>query len=315
MAFWWVNHKQTVTHEVGGSYLWSPQKNANGNRNQSYENMTIAEPGDVVFSYANGRIGAVGYVTASATPGGKPSSFGKTGAYWSEQGWYLPVEFVDAKTPVVTQAVSSLLAPYLPDTYSPIRANGMGNQGIYLAAISDQLGELLLSLTGLAREDVAPILTPQLAAINHDIDRLRIASGVTETQRSQLIQARVGQGLFRSQVLLRSSTCIVTGVSDRRLLRASHIKPWKESTNFERIDGANGLTLSPNVDALFDLGMMSFSESGSALIRNDVDDDELLRLGLGGRPKIPRVFDDAQNAYLITHRARLEEIGFREMEI
>lgn len=295
--------------------MWSPQKNANGARNQSYENMTLAAPGDVVFSFANGRIGAVGYVTASATPGGKPSSFGKTGAYWSEEGWYLPVEFVNAKAPVVTQAVSTLLAPYLPDIYSPIRVNGMGNQGIYLAAISDQLGELLLSLSGLAREDVAPILTPQLVAINHDIDRLRVASGVTETQRSQLIQARVGQGLFRSQVLLRSATCIVTGVSDRRLLRASHIKPWKDSTNFERIDGANGLTLSPNADVLFDLGMMSFSETGSALIRNDVNDDELSRLGLGSGSRIPRVFDHAQSAYLVIHRARLEEIGFREVGI
>ena len=190
MAFWWVNHKQTVAHEVGGSYLWSPIKNANNARNQSYDNMTLAEPGDIIFSYANGKIGAIGYVTANATPGGKPASFGKTGLYWSEEGWYLPVEFVPAKVPLKTQDVATKLEPYLPDIYSPIRANGMGNQGIYLAAISEQFGELLLRLIGMDRADVTPYIAPSLASIQQDISKIRIASDLTTTQRSQLVQAQ-----------------------------------------------------------------------------------------------------------------------------
>lgn len=315
MAFWWVNHKQTVAHEVGGSYLWSPIRNANGARNQSYDNMTLAVPGDLVFSFAHGRIGAVGYVTAHATPGGKPSSFGKTGAYWAEEGWYLPVEFVPVKAPLVTQEVSAQLAPYLPDIYSPIRANGMGNQGIYLAAISDQLGEFLLQKLGVQREDIAPLSVPLLSTYDAEISQIKLSSELSGTERSQLIQARVGQGLFRSQVLLRSPTCIVTGVSDRRVLRASHIKPWKDSSNFERLDGANGLTLSPNADALFDLGLLSFEYNGDALVRNDVADEELRRLGFGSTSPIAREFNDDQNAYLITHRERLNDVGFRVVKI
>ena len=58
MAYWWVNHKQTRNHEVRGGYLWSPLRNANGRRNQSYDNMSLAGPGDIVFSYADGRIGS-----------------------------------------------------------------------------------------------------------------------------------------------------------------------------------------------------------------------------------------------------------------
>lgn len=46
MAFWRVNHKQTRDHEVQGGYLWSPMRNADGRRNQTYENMRLVRPGD-----------------------------------------------------------------------------------------------------------------------------------------------------------------------------------------------------------------------------------------------------------------------------
>lgn len=72
MAFWWVNHKQTRDHEVRGGYLWSPMRNANGAINQTYENMTRVRLGDVIFSYANGQIGAIGQVTEAAVACPKP---------------------------------------------------------------------------------------------------------------------------------------------------------------------------------------------------------------------------------------------------
>jgi len=68
MAYWWVNHKQTRDHEVRGGYLWSPYRNTNGAFNQTYENMKLVRPGDIVFSYANGRVSAVGRVTEVASP-------------------------------------------------------------------------------------------------------------------------------------------------------------------------------------------------------------------------------------------------------
>ena len=76
MAYWWVNHKQTRDHEVRGDYLWSPRRNQNGARNQSYDNMALAQPGDIVYSYANGVLGAVGIVIARASPCPKPTEFG-----------------------------------------------------------------------------------------------------------------------------------------------------------------------------------------------------------------------------------------------
>jgi putative restriction endonuclease len=47
---------------------------------------------------------------------------------------------------------------------------------------------------------------------------------------------------------------------------ASHIKPWCESTNEERLNGENGLLLTPSIDHLFDRGFISFEDNGELLI-------------------------------------------------
>lgn len=309
MAFWWVNHKQTRDYEVQGEYLWSPKFNQNGARNQSYDNMMIARPGDVVFSYADGQIAWVGVVLADASTSPKPLEFGKKGIYWSDEGWHLSVAFQQAGQTVRPREHLGLIAPRLPEKYSPIQANGNGNQGIYLAALSDDLGELLLRLTNtvlaIADSDTetASTILQQLS----DIDQLKDAA-VPETQRVQLVKARVGQGLFRSLVLLKHPVCRVTGVADKRLLRASHIKPWKDSDNFERLDGNNGIMLSPHVDALFDQGLMSFEDNGCALFRNDLKKEILDKWAIPASTSASP-FQVSQRGYLKLHRERLDTIG------
>ena len=60
MRYWWVNQNQTYRAEVRGSFMWSPKRNANGARNQFYENMRSVAPGDVIFSFCDTRIKAIG---------------------------------------------------------------------------------------------------------------------------------------------------------------------------------------------------------------------------------------------------------------
>ncbi len=78
-------------------------------------------------------------------------------------------------------------------------------------------------------------------------------ASISTTQKQQLIMARVGQGDFRINVQKIESKCRITGLTDKRLLIASHIKPWKVSSNEERLDGHNGLLLSPYIDKLFSI--------------------------------------------------------------
>ena len=72
--------------------MWSPKQNANGARNKFYENMREASPGDVVFSFCDTRIKAIGVVTGGAQTGPKPD-FGGAGANWSREGWFVPVDY------------------------------------------------------------------------------------------------------------------------------------------------------------------------------------------------------------------------------
>jgi len=306
MAFWWVNHKQTGDHEVRGGYLWSPFRNANGAFNQTYENMKFVRPGDVVFSYANGQIGAVGQVTEAASASPKPSEFGKVGDYWAHEGWLISVYFTPAPKPMRPTVHATTIAPLLPERHSPIRPNGHGNQGCYLASISDALGLLLLALLGV---DAQPVFTSSHVVndVNHDAELLEDlqqidhAYNLPETQRLQLAKARIGQGLFRNLVMLDDPRCRVTGVEDTRLLIASHIKPWRGSTNEERISRHNGIMLSPHVDALFDKHLLTFEDDGRIRIHSSLPKDVLDRWAIHPDKRTDR-FRPEQGAFLTHHR-------------
>lgn len=305
MRYWWVNHKQTRQHEVLGDYLWSPKTRADGVRNVFYDNMVKAEPGDIVFSFANGQVGAWGVVQADAYAAPKPTEFGSTGHYWGNEGWLLEVAFQEAPVPISTVAFIDQIAPLLPDSHSPIRANGHGNQGAYLASISDALGALLIGLIGAGKavKDALPAASYMSIPVIQDMEVVQAMAELPETQRKQLVASRIGQGLFRKRALLMGARCRVTGVTEKRLLRASHIKPWRDCDNFERLDGANGLMLSPHIDAMFDQELMTFSDAGEILVSKKLD-MKILRQWSVSKPVIQAGFTAAQSAYLAIHRER-----------
>lgn len=222
-------------------------------------------PGDVVFSYAHTLIKAVGVVTGRALDSGKPEEFGaKVGENWSEtEGWLVPVEWVLLPTPVKPKEHIAGIAPLLPLSHSPIRPDGNGNQSCYLAAISPELGLYLISILGFDRSDVEESITDIRQALQCDKAEEVIASSAYQsTEKAQLIMSRKGQGLFRKNVIRIEGSCRVTGVTDQRFLIASHIKPWSECSDTERLDGDNGLFLAPHIDKLFDRGWITFMDNG-----------------------------------------------------
>ncbi|KAB7767766.1 HNH endonuclease [Xanthomonas sp. LMG 12461] len=104
---------------------------------------------------------------------------------------------------------------------------------------------------------------------------------VSATTRSALVDARLGQGRFRRELLRRwNGACAVTGCRVGAVLRSSHCKPWSESDNRERLDSNNGLVLSANLDALFDAGLISFDDYGKMLLADVLTTQERKQLGL-----------------------------------
>ena len=306
MAFWWVNHKQTREHEVGSGYIWSPYRNANGAFNQTYENMRYARVGDIVFSYADGRIGAVGRVTSEASPSPKPVEFGNVGEYWANEGWLVEVDFTPVRKPLRPRDHIQAIGPLLPVKHSPVQKSGHGNQGCYLAGISDSLGHLLMALT---QADELALAAPRFnlqeseptSEVLEDLHRIEADKTIPETQRLQLAKARVGQGLFRKRVILLDQACRVTGVSDKRVLIASHIKAWKDSSNAERISGYNGVLLSPHVDALFDDHLITFENDGRMHVHLSLPEEVLDRWSIDPSKRV-EAFRPEQTQFLEHHR-------------
>lgn len=305
MQYWWVNQNQTHAQEIGGGYMWSPKLNSNGRYNPFYNNMKMACVGDLVFAFYKSKVQMVGVVEAAAFSSQKPDEFGSSGSYWSNNGWTVPVSWVELPNPISPKDHMLVLGPLLPKSHSPIRLDGTGNQA-YLFAIPEAFSRVLLQLTGF--NETVLIGIKHSSAKDNYADRLeaRIVNdtSIDETYKSAVVKSRRGQGKFKANLLNIESKCRISGLEDRRFLIASHIKGWVScETNHERLDGNNGLLLAPNIDKLFDNGFISFEDNGNVLISTKVDNPTLIRLGLD-LSILSNVgsFSDGQKGYLAFHR-------------
>lgn len=126
------------------------------------------------------------------------------------------------------------------------------------------------------------------------------------TDREQIVLARNGQGLYRERLLaLWGNACAVTGLDNPAFLRASHAKPWKDSTDAERLDPANGLPLVPNLDLLFDGGWISFSDTGAILLSPSLVPAQAALLGVTTALHLRQPLSPAQQSYLSFHRTHV----------
>jgi putative restriction endonuclease len=97
--------------------------------------------------------------------------------------------------------------------------------------------------------------------------------------------------------------CRITGVTNPIHLRASHCKPWRDSTNSERLNGENGLLLIPTMDHLFDPGFISFEDSGALIISPVAHVPSLQRMGVPtDRVMNVGTFTEGQKQFLDYHR-------------
>jgi putative restriction endonuclease len=317
--YWWVNQNQTFRHEREGGYLWSPKTNRNGARNPFYDYMRIVAPGDLVLSFVNRRIAALSVATSHCYEAPKPQEFGSAGEYWGQIGWRVDVVYRDLERPLTPAEHMAALRPLLPTRHSPLQADGRGKQSVYLTQLPPTLMAQLALLIGepamqlmdtppsIARDSVDelekianPVQERWEQQIVREINRL---TTLPETERQQLIYARVGQGRFRSLIFARERACRVTLVDRPDHLVASHIRPWRHSDNDQRLDPENGLMLTPNVDHLFDRGFITFSADGRLVFSPAADSTSLVRMGLdpARRVDVGR-FSSGQKQHLEFHR-------------
>jgi len=311
MRYWWVNQNQTYRHEVQGGYLWSPKRNANGARNPFYESMREVAPGDLIFSFMDTRILAVGIAQSFCWESPKPLEFGNAGQNWENIGWKVKVNFTQLTNKIRPKDHIDILRPLLPERYSPLQPTGNGLQSVYLTELPAPLAEVLM---GLIAEEIAP-----MAAAAHNVkpvpaddlefwerkleQELASDPAVKETERLAIIRARNGQGLFKDRVSNIESRCRITGVDNPVHLVASHCKPWRDSTNEERLNGENGLLLTPTIDHLFDRGFIGFENNGDLIVFPVAHRLSLERMGIDTKKSVNvGGFTSGQKEFLNFHR-------------
>ena len=114
--------------------------------------------------------------------------------------------------------------------------------------------------------------------VQQDIDNIILDENIPATQKAMMVNTRIGQGRFREDLISYWQGCAITKYQNKSFLIASHIKPWSKSDNLERLDPFNGLLLLANIDKAFDLGYVSFNETGRILISEHLEDYETLGL-------------------------------------
>ena len=309
--------KSNIRQEIAGGYLWSPKRNANGGRNPFYESMREVAPGDLIFSFVDTRISAVGIAKSYCWECPKPAEFGSAGQNWENVGWRVNVSFVPLLNKIRPKDHMEVLRTVLPDRYSPLQANGNGIQSIYLTELSLNFTEVLSGLIG---NEVRPLVESSADVVSlqneklvtgDDLDvwerrleeQVETDVSVNETDREAIVRARRGQGLFKQRVMQIETYCRITGVDNLSHLVASHCKPWRDSTNEERLNGENGLLLTPSIDHLFDRGFIGFEDSGDLIISPVAHKPSLQRMGVETNRSVNvGKFTEGQRQYLDYHR-------------
>ncbi len=128
-----------------------------------------------------------------------------------------------------------------------------------------------------------------------------------ETERKGLVTSRVGQGAYRKRIIHRwEYKCAVTAFDKLNLLIASHIVPWADSNDNERLDVHNGILLSPTYDALFDRHLITFDNQGKIILSNSIEVQAFQKIAVTGQEKIQNL-SNFNLEYLEKHRTRFTE--------
>ncbi|WP_323796644.1 HNH endonuclease [Nisaea sp.] len=291
MAFWWVAQNQSYKHERAGEYLWAPKIDKSNNTRFYWETMNSVSIGDSIFSYSNQKIPTISIAQTRAYDAPRPREFGDNST-WDMDGRKVDLQCQDLDSPISVPDIVGGLKPYLPETYSPINRNDHGNQG-YLYELPDQAGRFLLSCAGKNESDIGELLIEKAISRSSFIDK---------TEREALVKSRRGQGKFRSDLLvLWHGKCAVTGSAIQQILRASHIKPWADSNNAERLDPNNGLLLVAHYDAAFDAGLITFENSGQIRLCPSVPVEAFISAGIKPSSSLARLQPEHKE-YLSHHR-------------
>lgn len=138
--------------------------------------------------------------------------------------------------------------------------SGMSHASKLDPLIYEEFAGNIEELSFQAQNIIAELTNSSIAEM---IPELEITSLPEGEYREQQTKVRVGQYFFRLSVLTAyGNACCVTGLKNKELLVASHIKPWRVSNaQTERTNPSNGLCLNSLHDKAFDKGFITLDKN------------------------------------------------------
>lgn len=114
--------------------------------------------------------------------------------------------------------------------------------------------------------------------IIEEVEQILTIPSLKETERKIIGKVRIGQGIFRENLISKyKCSCVLCGLCVKDLLVSSHIKEWYESNDTEKIDHENGLLLCVMHDALLDKHLITFDQDGKICIsKHMTEQDKIL---------------------------------------
>ncbi|MED2041296.1 MULTISPECIES: HNH endonuclease [Bacillus cereus group] len=281
-----VMQGHTYQEEKELEIIWSPKKDRGGNVPHSWKRMMDVKEGDRIFHYVKGNIVAISIAEEDCKESNKPSIM-KSHDQWNDEGYLVSLKYHELEKPINIREKFEEISQLLPIKYSPFQSDAKGNQG-YLYPCNEELALKLIEL--ISDLNIYEKKNEQLELSVDEVrrtDNNTLIPVISETESEVKATIRIGQQKFRKALMeLWNGKCALCGINLPELLRASHSKPWKDSTSMERLNSYNGVLLCCNHDALYDKGFITFDGQGRLHISPLIVETDYLTFGLTPKAKI-----------------------------
>lgn len=268
-----VLHQNKYQDQKKQGVLNCPQKDMLGNIPHYYSRMTEIIKGDCFYHYQSGHFVAISIAQDSVFEVYNYSS--------NSFDFQVPVIYYEFKSSLHIRTHWEEMINFLPSEYSPFQINGHDNSG-YLYPCSESLSGYLLTKIAEINED------PVLEVVIHS------------TEAKITSKMRIGHQAYKGKLLeLWNNECAICKIKLSQLLKASHSKPWKDSSDTERVDPYNGLLLCAHHDALYDQGFITVNREGVIKVSPILKKDNYNIFNLYEGEKID-IFEENKN-YLSWH--------------
>lgn len=274
-----VMQGETYHEEKNAGILWTPRIDKSGMVPHSWNRMQELKKGDRVFHYVKGDIVAISMVMRDCYKGEMP---GRSGDAFIAKAEYRELEF-----PLPVREHFQEIQPLLPLKYSAFQEDASGNSG-YLYPCNEELAMHLLELV--SSLNVFTVEEEQLELAIEVVRRTvhnPLMTLIAEMELEIKTKMRRLNAQYRNSLQpLWQNGCALCGIAIEEMLTASYAKPWKDSTDMERLNPYNGILLCRNHAALFDAGLIAFTGGGSIRLASRIEEQDYALYNLEKSAKI-----------------------------